>query len=505
MVKPIKHGYVDLNGILMAVNIVIASLLAFAFIQAQSNEYVNQDTFLLGIVLAIETHVALFLERKRRDPFVIVLAYITIVYFSLRLFTLSLYPYSIVFERYPYDAHDSNYALVFTIIANVFLYAGLYVVKFKNNLAVSAGSWRPTSPAKAVFLIVAGMIYIYTNFSGDVGGGIGRALGILTLFLNPGLITLMALAYYWLFRKSFRGHSSVALLAIILIDVVVHTLLSSRGAIVGIIQDCSLVILGISGCIKLQKRHAVFALALLPIVAVLLVGAYAISTFNRVNRAAEGGSLSLSQAVKLADETSSRLRGNLDLDTLLPPIFGRVGFFDFSAELIAHSDRYATVVNVPSYAESIVDNILTPGFDLFDQPKISNALQFVYEGLGRPSKKLVSGNYQSDQLGVYGEYYVLFKYASIPFFFLTAFFIKRIYVRLKGPNPFRLAVKRTFVLVSFWTIINSYGIDWTIMNIVPMVAALFLYSLFFTSSRANEPVRSNGDGTVPNIRFHAAG
>jgi len=65
-------------------------------------------------------------------------------------------------------------------------------------------------------------------------------------------------------------------------------------------------------------------------------------------------------------------------DLLLPKIFDRVGFLDFSSEIIANSKHYSNVINMTSYGKSIVDNIFTPGFDVYDQPKISNSLRFVY-------------------------------------------------------------------------------------------------------------------------------
>jgi hypothetical protein len=148
------------------------------------------------------------------------------------------------------------------------------------------------------------------------------------------------------------------------------------------------------------------------------------------------------------------------------------------------------VFNMAAYGRSIVDNLLTPGFDVYDQPKIGNALQFVYEDMGTPSKELISENYQSDQFDIHGELYALFGYASLPLFFLIAFGLKRIYVRVSSPSPFVLAMKRIVILSAFIKIVDSYGMDWTIIEMVPFVAAIFLYTLFFRS-RPNAQRRSS--------------
>jgi hypothetical protein len=367
------------------------------------------------------------------------------------------------------------------IIANTFLYAGFYIVKFKGNLAVSPASSEPTASVKILALVVVSMVFIYSG-SDSVGKGIiGRLQSILGLFLNPGLIMLMALSYYWLFRKSLSPWFSIIFLTTILIDLAAHTLLSSRGAIISFIQDCILIILAVSGSIKLKRSYFILSVAMLPIILALLIGTYIIATSSRVNRILNVGSLSLMQSVEGLGNMGLSFSDVLGLNAVLPHIFARMGFFDFSAELIAHDQQYGAVINVPAYAKSVVDNILTPGFDVFDQPKISNALQFVYGKLGRPSRQLVSGNYQSDQFGLYGEWYVLFNYAAVPMLFFIAFGMKRIYVGLRSKNPFHLALQRVFVLVFFWKLVNSYGLDWAIMESVPMAVSGFIYVLFVQS------------------------
>src|SRR5262249_27795051 len=136
---------------------------------------------------------------------------------------------------------------------------------------------------------------------------------------------------------------------------------------------------------------------------------------------------------------------------------------------------------------SIVDNLLTPGFDVYDQPKIANSLQFVYFGLGAPSKMEANEVYQSDQLGIYGEFYALFGYGCLPLLFLIGLLLKRTYVRLHSTNPFTLAAKRAVTLFIFMKLIDSFGIDWVLIESLPLVAAIYAYSVFFAGRRITEP------------------
>jgi hypothetical protein len=476
---------VDFNSVLMGLNLIVACLVGSAYSLAQNNEYMDQNTILLGLLLSLQTHIALQVERARRDPFVILLAFITLFYFSLRLYTLAQYPFSAVFDRYSYAPHDSNFALVFIIIANILMYAGLFCVRSRGDAVVDSRGWRPTASGRVVALIVISLIYSYFSVIYWKPGDEPRIVSLVGFFISPPIIILMALSYFVLFRKTLSRKAAIAIGTLIFLEIAAHTLAGSRSGITTLVENIMLVLLAISGCIEFRRGYFILGCALAPIFLALLIGAFTISTFNRVHR--EGLSLDPAQSIELASEASERLGPDVEWDIVLPPIFERAGFFDFSAEIIAHADVYKDVFNLSTYAKSIIDNLLTPGFDIYDQPKTGNALIFVYADLGVPSKEMFEtnpDNYHSDQFGIYGELYAVFGYASLPLFFLLAFGLKRLYVRLGTNNPFALAMKRLIVLSIFVKIVNSYGMDWTIIEAVPLVVAIYMYRFFFRCRRS---------------------
>jgi hypothetical protein len=246
------------------------------------------------------------------------------------------------------------------------------------------------------------------------------------------------------------------------------------------------VYLALHAGIRFRRKFIYIGIALLPVLLLLLLATFTISTFNRANREA-GGNIELGSAVALAQQSSSQLSPETGLDLLLPPIFDRAGFFDYAAEVIAHREEYADVLNLRTYGRSIVDNLLTPGFDVYDQPKIANSLQFVYFGLGVPSKLEANEVYQSDQLCVYGEFYALFGFGSLPLLFVIAWLLKRTYVRLHSANPFTLTAKRAVTLFIFVKLIDSFGFDWILIETLPLVVAIYAYSVFFAGRRAAAP------------------
>jgi hypothetical protein len=487
----IKSGRntVDFNSILMGLNLIVACLLGSAYSLVENNEFIDQTTILLGLVLSLQTHVALQVERARRDPFVILLTFITILYFSVRLYTLALYPFSNVFRRYTYGTGDSNFALLFIIIANMFLYAGFFCVGFRRNAAIDSRDWRPMVSSRVVVLMVISLIYSYFIAIYWTPETVPRVVDLFGIFISPPIILLMALSYFVLFRKTLDRKAAIAIGTLLLLEIVAHTLVGSRSGLVNLIQSVLLALLAISSSIKIRRSYFILGCALAPIVAALLIATFAISTFNRIHKGGVGQSIDLARAIEMAGEASAELGGD-DWDIVLPPIFDRAGYFDYSAEIIAHADVYKDVFSLSTYAKSIIDNLLTPGFDVYDQPKVSNTLMFVYADMGKPSKEETSDYYQSDQFGIYGELYAVFGYASLPLFFLIAFLLKRFYVRLAGGNPFILTLKRIVILSIFVKVVNSYGMDWTIIEMVPFVVAIYLYRFFFRSRRLLLPERS---------------
>ena len=472
---------IDLSTLLTSANLLVLGLIVFQAIRQQSNQYTNGETLLLGVLLCLQTQVALIFERFRRDPFVILLAFSMIFYYSLRVFTLSLFGTSDVFLRFPYSVDDTNFALFYILIANLCLYAGLFSVGGKGAMSVNADGWEATSPGRVVFVLLGAIVFSYLG-GALWSGGMPRAINFIVLVLSPGMIVMLVLAYFILFRKTLSPVTGAAMIGLVLLEVAVHTVAGSRSAIVGLVQTSLLVMLALWGRIKFSKFLVGLGVAATPILLATMVASFAISSYNRFAKVA-GEAPDLERAAEFVAASTNDPLIVARLGIIAPAIASRAGFFDYSAEIIAHRAQYSSVFNVGTYVKSIIDNVLTPGGDVFDQPKIANSLQFVYRTWGTPSKTYVSEAYQSDQIGIYGEFFALFGWASLPLLFMLTFTLKRVFVRLSSPNPYVFAMKRVVVLYIFVRTIDTFGMDWTVTEAVPLVIAILAYSKFFTSRR----------------------
>lgn len=480
-----RARYVDFNALLQIANLCTAGLLVYVYLNFDAlppNAYMDRNTAALGLLLAAQTHLALWIERRRRDPFVLLLALWMIFYYQLRIFTLATLSFSIVFDRMAYDAGDSNFALLFIIGANLFLYGGFAVVRFRGNLKVDIGEMRARTPLSVAVLLFATILFAYLRGAFWTEDNVPRALNFLVSFFAPELIILMALVYLLLFHRSVSPVLVWVIGGLILLEMLAHTLWGSRSAIMGFAQVVIVTALATFGAIRIRTWVVGVGTLLLPLFAALLVAMFTISTYNRVARAG-ASSLDVGQAIAFAGEASETLEESPVLDVLLPPVAARAGYFDFAAEVMANRDEYAPVINLAAYGRSIIDNLLTPGFDIYDQPMTANGLRFVYTDQGAPSKALAGQFYHSDQLCVYGEFYALFGLAACPLLFLVAFAFKSFFVKLRHPNPFALGCARAVTLLMFVRVMDSFGTDWTIVTLIPYLVALLLFSYFFTLKR----------------------
>jgi hypothetical protein len=470
---------IDLNTLLMAANLVVLGLIVFQAFRQLDNMYANGETMLLGILLCVQTQAALMLERLQRDPFVILFTFSMICYYSLRVFTLSLFGYSDVFPRFPYSVEDTNFALFYILIANLFLYAGLFSIRARDAISVDSSGWEAISPGRVIFVLIGAIVFSYLG-GALWSGGMPRAMNFLVLVLSPSMLSMLVLAYFILFRKTLNPVTGAAMIGLILLELLIHTVAGSRSAIVGLIQTSLLVMLALWGRVRVNRWLVGLGIASMPILIAMLVFSFALSTYARFARAS-GDAPDLERTAEFVAASTDDPLIIARLVIIAPQIASRAGFFDFSAEIIAHREEYSSIFNAGTYFRSIVDNVLTPGLDIFDQPKIANSMQFVYERWGTPSKAYVLESYHSDQIGLYGEFFALFGWGSLPLLFMLTYLLKRTYVRLSSPSPYMFAMKRVVVLYIFVRTLDTFGMDWTVSDAVPLVLAIFAYARFFKS------------------------
>ena len=161
----------------------------------------------------------------------------------------------------------------------------------------------------------------------------------------------------------------------------------------------------------------------------------------------------------------------------LSPVFDRMGFLDYSTDLIHYAPLYSKVVNVKYYFMSIVDNVFTPGFDVFNVPKVSIALHFIHDNIFLIDKNFADNQgYFSSELTMYGEMFCLFGLFSLIIFFLIGYFLQY-FILLKLKNNFDTVLKNGIILFLFYIFINSFGLDWLVLDILSLFMAYYILKI----------------------------
>lgn len=153
---------------------------------------------------------------------------------------------------------------------------------------------------------------------------------------------------------------------------------------------------------------------------------------------------------------------------------------DYAAYAIKSRDRLKKIVNFNYYFKSIIENCLTPGFDVFGVPKVAHAMRYITYNLPDPSHNDIRKVYQADMITLYGEYYILFGgYAALAALFISAFFIRAVFSLVKDRNIYFYYLKRSIILYIFYIWLMDFGIDWLIFDFITIVIMFVLFKMLY--------------------------
>jgi len=469
-----KNKFYDFNSLLKVANVLVFILSVYFYQVKGPNEYVNTFTLALAGMLAIENIGMLYYEKKRTNPFIIILVFLTTFFYIARVATLIAIPKSFILERALVTSQELNYALIFILFCNASMFLGFYIseviyLKQKTILTVA----EPFPKLRNLSIIL--MIVVLLIFLGSIGMSNAWSGSITAIFFNQHVILLFSFVFFCYY---YSKNPHIFKWFIILLIASLAFLLTYAGSRAGILTIGYLVLIAIlvvKQRVLISKKTLLILIILVP----TSIFFYIIATFNRSLEEKETNVIKL---LDMVDEEFSSANGYLEQKMGL--VFERIGFLDYSTALMARKEIYLDIINVEYYTLSIIDNVLTPGFDIFDTPKASHALGYLADGREIPPKEQISLAYQSDQMGIYGEYYVMFLgyTALVAFFFLAAIFQWTYYAF--GTSNFLIScLYRALLLNIFYMYINSYGTDWMVFELVSTVFTSFLFMRFYVYSK----------------------
>jgi len=166
------------------------------------------------------------------------------------------------------------------------------------------------------------------------------------------------------------------------------------------------------------------------------------------------------------------------------------GICNTSIDLISSADQYKKVINFPYYFKSIVDNGLTPGFNIFNAVRVAHALKYIYtHSANDPTYKDINNAYHADMLTIYGEFFILFGLViSLAILFVFSYIFKFIYLSVSSKDKVSFHVYKSAILFFFVSCLNSFGIDWMVFGLIGMFLTIFLFKNFFRNKKVIHPI-----------------
>ena len=280
------------------------------------------------------------------------------------------------------------------------------------------------------------------------------------------MLYLNCFFFSMLYYKAKKYQHAFTLLLFVILVVLLHTLTGSRNAPV------IAVVLFFSVFLSLFNSYKISIKSILTLVSIF--------SFVFLN-------FFLSQAIResLGDKDRLNLlkiqnvQPSLLVDRYadnLSMVFERVGYLDMASEIISNKDSYKLIFCPSFYIKSIIDNsnLLTPGFDLFDNPSIACGLRFIYDYQENLSRVFSRDNYHSDQVTFFAEAYALFGYFyGFLYIFFVAFLFSFSY------NKFLSVRLKSLLAFAFYIFLNNYGLDTVIVYSASLFVSYFFYSICF--------------------------
>ena len=486
--RNVKTKY-DLNLLLGIANVFVCGVCIFLYNIEDNNGPVNVITLVLIAFFAIENIGMLSYEKRRRSPFIIILVLVVTVFYMTRVATILHIPASASLWGHSSipSASDLNYSLMFILLSNVSMFLGFYFAGEYNKNRKKIICEEDNFPQIRNVIIIIALVVSVNFFNVLNFESLGRLTGYIQTFLNRDtilLFTFTMLAYHY---NKISLRTRMLFVVIISLIVILITLSGSRSGVLSVGMVLLMGILAVKQKIMVSKKVILVSLIIIPISIIF----FATATF--IQHQGIKGAITIIQhqgikgAITIEHLAVAKAKGSQALEhdhiiDYLSLIYYRLGFLDFSTELIANRQKFARIINGQYYAESIVDNVLTPGFDIFGTPRASHALSYTRRNEPVPDIDQIMSAYQSDQMGIYGEYYVFFNgYSALAVFFFLAFIYQVIYSNLQTTNGLLTCIYRAVLLNLFYLWLNSFGMDWFAFDLIIAVITTFIFARYYFS------------------------
>ena len=439
--------------------------------------FVNYKTILYSIILSIIVFIQLCDAKKNQNYLLFILSLWLLLYVLLRVLSLIYTDYSLILEENYMGAEDVNTGLITVICGSVVMWLALHYFHIRKDDNVKECKVAPNVVDRALIFYWAGLVInILSSTQIPLIGMISNILSMYVFSLMPVFFVFSIIVILnWNYLN--RSQKIKSILAFISFAAFL-TIGGSRGGVFTLLKLVMYTLFALEVC-KIKIKYLLGLILVFPIMLFL----FAYSTYMRQTGTNIGGNMKDKLALV---EVVYNNTENLFAKDVLAPVFNRIGFLDYSTVYIKKRHFYSAVINFPNEAKSVVDNALSPGFDLFDAAKVSNLIS-TYTSEKRIVRKsqLTDDNYESCEFTIFGELAVLFGLPfCLLFLFIFTLMFRSVWVKAKNSRTIYGDFNKAFCLYIFDMFLSSYGLDWIALHLVCLIISIHIFYWFvFTKSR----------------------
>lgn len=439
--------------------------------------YVNKVTIFITISLILIVVLQLFDAKRNENPLLLVLTIWLTLYVILRVFTLQYTDISQTLLIHDASVEDFNNGLLLTTLFTIVMWAGLHYNRFHYKKKSDSNHKNSgTNVVRALkFYWLSLFIWGVAAINIPLISGFASILSMYFLYQSAVFfVFLLFVINNWSGLSSkYKLLSILSLLAFALM----MTASGSRSGFFLIIRSVLFVVLAM-GINKIKIKYLLYLTLFVPVLVVIFM----YSTYMRQTGVNIEGSLY--DKIELAKRFYNSRDAFISKE-MIAPVFTRVGYIDYTVIYVKDKEFYSQIINVSDEVKSVIDNVLSPGFDVFDTPKISVMASPWYNDHVKVSKSNISiDDYSSSQFTMVGEYTVLF---GIPlcflFFFLTAFAFRYVWCKSMKSELLSDIIKKTYCLYFLDVLLSSYGLDWFSLDTVCNILTISVFLWFISSGR----------------------
>lgn len=475
-----KDSKVSFYAMLNCLAIVLLILLARICFSINPSSYIDNTSVFLGMILTV---ICMFITRDARktsNNYLFILSLWSLVYCVLRIVTLYYTDFSTVLERCNADSYDINWCLVYTIVCVLTLWIALHKKERSQYVGrnMLADPRNNVNSRKVLVLFwIALIIEIIVDNQIPILCGIASI--IKNFILNIVYVFYMMIVYMYLYRNQIEKKYKYIFILSVLAFVIYRTLQGSRAGIFGVLKMFLYISLALE-IYNIKRKYILIGTVLLPI----MIFFFSYATYMRKTYASK---VSLETKMKVATTILKQENNLVNTDVLYAEIYERIGFFDFTCEMVTNKRNLSQVINPLNEIRSIIDNALTPGFDLFDQARMSHLVSKYYEYKRNiPKTKFMQLNYQSDELTLFGESYLLLPLPiNIFFVFLVGLVFRILWIQRGNMSVLKRLIRRAIAIYLFEELLSSYGIDWFILDTICMYITYKIFMNYTIDKKVN--------------------